>query len=243
MAARACIEKLTDRYWEISDVRVAQDDRNRGYATAICGFVANEILSAGHIPTIRTEKDNGAMLSVIRKLDFLPFADDLPDRYQCKIASLEEMHKKWDVEIGQHPDSKENWIIWKKEAIENAEKGYSLPYYGFLQDTIICEATAMICPDKVQNMRGLVDEHTVYLCAFRTVSAYQGLGYFSKLFHYMIDDLRRRGYTKVTLGVEPADEKNLKMYKHFGFNEFIKQGKETFPDGTVIDVLYYRKAI
>ncbi len=27
------------------------------------------------------------------------------------------------------------------------------------------------------------------------------------------------------------------------YSEYIKQGKETFPDGTVIDVLYYWKAI
>lgn len=165
------------------------------------------------------------------------------ETFTCRVASSEEMSRKWDDEISRHPESKENWIIWKNEAIENAEKRYSIPYYGYLKDSIICEATAMILPDKVQNSAGLVDEHTAYLCAFRTVFEYQGLGYFSKLFHYIIDDLRNKGYTKVTLGVEPDDEKNLKIYKHFGFDEFIKQGKESFPDGTVIDVIYYGKKI
>ena len=152
------------------------------------------------------------------------------------------MEEKWDYEIKLHP-GQENWIIWKAEAIKNYQTGRSIPYYGILDGMIICEATALIHSDTVQNSDGLVDNQTAYLCAFRTAAEYQGLGYFSKLFHYMINDLRRRGYNKVTLGVEPADEKNLKMYKHFGFNEFIKQGKETFPDGTVIDVLYYWKAI
>ena len=76
MVARACIEKLTDRYWEISDVRAAQEYRNRGYATAICSFVANEILSSNHVPTIRTEKDNAAMRKVIKKLGFQPFTEE-----------------------------------------------------------------------------------------------------------------------------------------------------------------------
>ena len=76
MVARACIEKLTDRYWEISDVRAAQEYRNRGYATAICGFAANEILSSNRIPTIRTEKDNAAMRKVIKKLGFQPFTEE-----------------------------------------------------------------------------------------------------------------------------------------------------------------------
>ena len=76
MIARACIEKLTNRYWEISDVRVAQEYRDRGYATAICSFVANEILSSNRIPTIRTEKDNAAMRKVIKKLGFQPFTEE-----------------------------------------------------------------------------------------------------------------------------------------------------------------------
>ena len=94
MVARACIEKLTDRYWEISDVRVAKEYRDRGYATAICSFVANEILSSNRIPTIRTEKDNTAMLKVIQKLKFQPFVENAADRYIGKITSLNVMEEK-----------------------------------------------------------------------------------------------------------------------------------------------------
>ncbi len=76
MVARACIEKQTDRYWEISDVRVAPVYRNRGYATALCSFVAHEILESGRIPTIRTERDNAAMRKVIQKLGFQPITEE-----------------------------------------------------------------------------------------------------------------------------------------------------------------------
>lgn len=55
----------------------------------------------------------------------------------------------------------------------------------------------------------------------------------------MIDDLKNRGYEKVTLGVEPNETENLKIYQYLGFNEFIKSSQETYPDGTVIDVDYY----
>jgi len=55
----------------------------------------------------------------------------------------------------------------------------------------------------------------------------------------MINDLKSKGYEKVTLGVEPTETKNLKIYKHLGFNEYIKFAQETYPDGTVIDVDYY----
>ena len=85
----------------------------------------------------------------------------------------------------------------------------------------------MLHPKIVQNSSGLVGSHTVYLSAFRTNDKFQGKGYFSKLFHFMIDDLWHRGFTKATLGVEPVEEKN----------------KECYPDGTIIDVEYYGKTL
>ena len=59
----------------------------------------------------------------------------------------------------------------------------------------------------------------------------------------MIDDLRKRGIKKVTIGVEPTELKNKAIYNHYGFTEHIKDAKETYPDGTVIDVEYYRKTL
>lgn len=157
--------------------------------------------------------------------------------YSCKIASIDEMEIKWNYEIGKHKNS--NWIIWKAEAIARVKNGQSIVYYGILNGKIICEATAMLDKTAVQNSDRLVDDKTVYLCAFRTIEKYQGKGYFSKLFRFMINDLKSRGYEKVTLGVEPTETENLNIYQHLGFNEFIKSAQETSPDGTVIDVDYY----
>lgn len=156
--------------------------------------------------------------------------------YICKIASVDEMEIKW-YEIEKHKSP--NWKIWKVESIERVKNGHCIVYYGILNGKIICETTAMIDKNIVQNSDGLVDDKTAYLCAFRTVDKYQGKGYFSKLFNFMINDLKSKGYEKVTLGVEPTETKNLKIYKHLGFNEYIKFAQETYPDGTVIDVDYY----
>lgn len=157
--------------------------------------------------------------------------------YICKIATIEEMKTKWNYEIKKHKNH--NLEIWKSESIERVKNGQSIAYYGILNGKIICETTAMLDKNIVQNSGGLVDGKTVYLCAFRTVEKYQGKGYFSKLFEFMINDLKCRGYEKVTLGVEPTETENLKIYQHLGFNEFIKTAQETYPDGTVIDVDYY----
>ena len=157
------------------------------------------------------------------------------------VASLEEMNEKWDYEIEHSKDNKNNWIVWKKENIEYYQRGYLLPYYGILNGKIICEATANINPKIVQNM--LVDTNMAYLSAFRTIEEYQGKGYFSKLMKFMLNDLKNKGYMKVTLGVEPTNEKSKKIYEHFGFTEYLKKGVEKYPDGTIIEVEYYLKKL
>ncbi|MGI5968766.1 MAG: GNAT family N-acetyltransferase [Lachnospiraceae bacterium] len=161
--------------------------------------------------------------------------------YLCKIASLEEMNRKWDYEIEHNINDARNWIIWKSHFLENFKNDYIIPYYGILDGNIICEATAMLNSEAVQNSEGLVGNGVVYLSAFRTIEEYQGKGYFSKLMKFMLNDLKRRGIVRVTLGVEPAEETNKKIYAHYGFNEYIKSATEIYPDGTVIDVDYYGK--
>lgn len=163
------------------------------------------------------------------------------DGYICKIPTLEEMEIKWDYEIAHSGNGKSNWMVWKGKAMENFQKGDSIPYYGLLHGKIICEATAMLHPGLVPNSEGLVGRHMAYLNGFRTMEEYQGKGYFSKLMQFMLHDLQQRGFTEVILGVEPKQEKNRQIYRNFGFTQYIKSATETYPDGTVIAVDYYRK--
>ena len=58
----------------------------------------------------------------------------------------------------------------------------------------MCETTAMFDENIIQISDELVDDKIVYLCNFSTDKRYRGKGYFSKLFRFMIDDLKNRGY-------------------------------------------------
>ena len=160
--------------------------------------------------------------------------------YICRIPSVEEMIRKWDCEIGLHTEKK-NWIIWKDEAIGHFRTGRSIPYYGFLNGEIICEATAAPVPEPGQDGERSAGGRTVELCAFRTNKAYRGKGYFSKLMDFMLKDLKQKGFTKAVVGVEPDETTNKAIYRHWGFTEPVRTGTETYPDGTVIDVEFYGK--
>ena len=167
----------------------------------------------------------------------------LMQNYVCKIATAEEMNTKWDYEISKAKNDKNNWLIWKKQNINNFKNNKIIPYYGILDDQIICEATAALTSDIVQNSDKLVDNTTAYLTAFRTNKEYEGRGYFSKLYKFMENDLKNKGYLLLTLGVEPEEVRNYQIYRHYGFKEFIKSDVETYPNGEKIDVNYYRKRL
>lgn len=160
--------------------------------------------------------------------------------YICKVASPEEMERKWDYEIALHSE-KRNWIAWKDEAIEGARAGRSIPYYGILDGTIICEATAVLNPDFGQ--ADAEKDRAVELCAFRTNREYRGKGYFSRLMDFLQKDLKEKGYRQAVVGVEPEEKTNREIYSHWGFTEHVFTGTETYPDGTVIDVEFYGKQL
>lgn len=153
---------------------------------------------------------------------------EIKDNYICKIATIEEMNKKWDYEIMQDPDNNA-WKVWKKEFIDAAKEGKRISYYGLLNGNIICETTAYLSKDTLKNSEGLIDEKTAYLGAFRTIDEYQGKGYFSILYKYMENDLKEKGYKKLTLAVEPCEVKNMMIYFKYGFTNYIKTDIEEYP--------------
>ena len=164
------------------------------------------------------------------------------NEYACRIPSEDEIRKKWDYEI-DHQQEKGNWIVWKSEAIEHYRAGQSVPYYGFLNGRIICEATAVLDPEFALGNGKTAEVCAVELCAFRTIKEYRGKGYFSKLMDFMQKDLKERGYTKAVVGVEPKETLNKAIYRHWGFCEHIGFGTETYPDGTIIQVEFLGKQL
>lgn len=165
-------------------------------------------------------------------------------KFTCKIAPLPDIEKRWDTLIKNHPDNP-SWPIWKNNTITNNQNSYRISYYGYLDGVIITEATAIINPldTAILNTEGIISKDMAYLTAFRTDSKYQNQGYFSKLYKYMEKDLKSKGFTKLSLGVEPQEVRNIQIYFKYGFTNYIKTATETYPNGEIIIVNYYYKEI
>lgn len=147
------------------------------------------------------------------------------NNFSCKVATRDELLKRWEYLIKIHPGNND-WVRYKENAVRNYDNGSTISYLGFLDDQIICEATAYIKESAfvgdISNPSGLLNDNMAYLAAFRTNKEYEGQGYFSKLYNFMEKDLKNRGYTELSLGVGPEAVRNIEIYFHLGFREYIK---------------------
>lgn len=160
--------------------------------------------------------------------------------YKCVVASKDQIIEKWDEEIKKHNYSEE-WKIYKEQSLNNMDT--RIVYMGILDGKIITEATVIISgKDKcMENKDDLVDNGKAYLSAFRTNKKYENQGYFSKLYKFMENDLKSKGFKSITLGVEPKKVRNIQIYFKWGFTKYIKTGYCKYADGKVAVVNYYEK--
>ena len=168
------------------------------------------------------------------------------NNYECRIATREDVLNRWDYLIDIHP-GKDIWLKFRENTLKHFDDGSMLIYYGFLNDKIICEATAYIKEDAfigdLDDPSGLLNNNMAYLAAFRTNKEYEGQGYFSKLYHYMEEDLINRGYSELCLGVDPKDVRDIEIYFHLGFTNYIKTEIEKDDNGNINEFINFYKKI
>ena len=163
------------------------------------------------------------------------------NNYVCKVADRDELIKRWKYLVEIHPVNN-IWEKFRDNALNNFDNDNTISYVGILNDEIICELTAYIKEeafiDDIDDYDDLLSEERCYLAAFRTNKEYQGNGYFSLLFDYVVEDLKSRGYKELSLGVSPEEVRNMEIYFHLGFRDYIRS---TTQDNELI--LFYKKDI
>ena len=87
----------------------------------------------------------------------------------------------------------------------------------------------------------LVSDKRVFLCGLRTIKEYQGQGYFSKLYKYVENDLKEKGYKEISLSVDIKETKNLMMYFKWNYTNYIRTEIREGKMGTFIYNHYYKK--
>ena len=120
------------------------------------------------------------------------------------------------------PEDYSSWIKYKSERLKELKNNET--------DTYIIDNNGIFIGEITVNYKShdleleTIANKRVYLQALRIDRQYQGHGFAQKLFEYIINDLKSKGYSEFTLGVEEDNYIAKHIYEKYGFNEAICKG-------------------
>lgn len=153
---------------------------------------------------------------------------------------MKDLEKLWDKNIKDHKDDR-RWIKWKEEMLKNNSDSKAATFVIICDGEPIGEGTVLFSPKckAIRNRKQLCREREVAnLNALRIQKEYEGKGHISNLVKEIEKYAISLGYSYLTIGVEAKETRNLAIYLHWGYNEFIVSSKE---EGEL--VLYFRKKL
>lgn len=154
------------------------------------------------------------------------------------IASPSGLEQIWEKNI-ENNKGDEDWVKWRKEYIDYHMSGKSKTFLVWHGSEPVGEGTLLFLPEcrAIGGRELLADgQRTANINALRMEKAYEGQGHISRLVKLMEEHARTKGYQRLTIGVEAHMTRNLGIYLHWGYDEFVMSEVE---DGTL--VLYYAK--
>ena len=160
--------------------------------------------------------------------------------YLYQPATEAQLEARWDINIAQNPGD-DRWAAWRLSIIEDNKRGLLKTFVVLHEGLPVGEGTLVFSPQCIdlKGWDGLADgTSTVNVSALRMDKPHEGRGYMSKLVKVMEQYAREAGYQVITIGVEAKETRNLGIYLHWGYNNFISHAIE---DGEL--VLCYSKQL
>ncbi len=160
--------------------------------------------------------------------------------FEYKIATKEDLEQIWDMNIEDNPND-ERWVSWKNKYISYNLAHKAITFIVSCNGKPVGEGTLLLSSEcsAINGRKELADgEFVANVNALRIRKEYEGQGHISKLIKLMEEYASNLGIKVLTIGVEAKETRNLAIYLHWGFEEFVFN---TVEDGELI--LYYQKRI
>lgn len=161
-----------------------------------------------------------------------------------RIATTKELENWWDSIIEENKDDK-SLIIWKNIFVTENISGKRKTFFVFDNDLYIGQGTLLFeSKDKVMTGNGKAK-----IIKLEIKENYRGKGIATKIYNALKDYAKSVGIDTLTIGVEPSEIRNMQIYFHWGFTNFLQCYTETYPpqndgdDGETITVLCYSQKI
>jgi len=161
-----------------------------------------------------------------------------------RLATIEDLNYVWDKDIARNSDD-ERWKRWKKEYIDYNNNNEAKTFVAVEDGKVIAQITVVL----KTNVKAVVGKEL--LCdgksianmnAFRCDKEYEGKGHISKLVKMGEEYARKLGYTHMSIGSEARESRNLAIYLHFGYTQFIMSEVDDEEVDSPL-VLYYKKEL
>ena len=138
-------------------------------------------------------------------------------------ATAEDLEAIWDYQIAANPDEPA-WVRWKGELIANNRSGAAATFVAVVDGIPVGEGTLLFSPEckAIRGRLSLADgAATTNINALRIRKAYEGRGYISGLVKFMEGYAKDHGFSRITIGVEAVEARNLSIYLHWGYDKFL----------------------
>lgn len=162
---------------------------------------------------------------------------------EYRIATKKDLETIWNKDIKSHPTDA-RWQRWKTEYINYNKNGEVLTFVCVNNGEPVGQINVLFSPKckAVLNKPLLCNEHDVAnLNAFRIEKQFEGQGHISKLLKLAEQHCKQKGIKALTIGVEANETRNLAIYLHWGYNQFVMH--EIDKDENNALVLYYKKEL
>lgn len=159
---------------------------------------------------------------------------------EYRPATQSELEALWAWNIAQSPGDL-RWVNWREEYIGYNRTGQALTFAVVDGGLPIGEGTLLLSPAcrPVAGHSVLCDGGAVAnVNALRIRKAWEGQGHISRLVGEMEAYASSRGITTLTIGVDAKEARNLAIYLHWGYTQFLFSEMD---EGEL--VLYYAKTL
>ena len=158
--------------------------------------------------------------------------------YQYRQATPEDLERLWTASIAEHRGDP-RYPAWKEEFIHYNQTGMGATFAVIHNGRPIGEGTLLFSPQcsAIRGRTHLADgRRTANINALRIRKKHEGKGHISALVRLMERYAAESGYTRLTIGVQARETRNLAIYLHWGYDTLVTAEQE---EGELI--LYYAK--
>lgn len=168
----------------------------------------------------------------------------MENNVEVRIASVEEIEAWWDKKIKKTP-SNLAYKKWKENFVEGNKCGDRKTFFAFDNGKYIGQGTLLLkSADKILTGQGRAE-----IIKLELLPKYRGKGISTKIYRAIEEFAKKNKIKMLTIGVEPCEIRNMQIYFHWGFTQFLQCVTETYPpkaegeEGENITVLCYGKKI